>query len=211
MGSLSGLEIANIVGSIVSIIVAIGAVVLSVIFFLAAQKSENASHDSLVRIGESTDTLSKLSLRMLDRLTRAVTNPRPTDEKISEILKAVSNNGILKEDEETSLPFTKAGLEQMRVDNLITACYYCGVSNIASQGFLPTTIELTALDQDTADLVDASKNDFLVLKSWLENTPSLSEKIQESSVAHLYPIILSIEQNVKSIRDFYALKEQVAE
>lgn len=207
MSNLSVLDVVSLVAAIVSIIIALGGVALAITFFLSAKKSEQNQAASVLKIDESTKTLSRLSLKMLDRLTAAVISPRPTDEKISEILKSVNAAGTLNPDEDLGLPTTKKELEQMRVDNLITACFYCGATNIMSQGYLPTSIELTTLDLDTANLIDQSKNDFLILKTWLENTPDVNEKIQNSAVAHLYNLILSIEPNVKSIREYYASKE----
>ena len=94
----------------------------------------------------------------------------------------------------------------MRVDNLIAALYYCGVSNLATQLKLPESIEETESPpgSDTANFVDQSYADFKVLQSWINGTPDIQNKLTKSPVKHLYDNILAISDSVRSSREFYA-------
>lgn len=108
----------NLIAAIASIILAGLAIWLSIVFFRSSTQAEKNTEIAINKIGDATDTLSRLSMRMIGRLTNALVTTRPVEERTEELFKQAKRGGLLKELEEDDNP-TKARLEQFRVDNLI--------------------------------------------------------------------------------------------
>lgn len=182
------------------------AIWLSVTFYLNSKNAERNAAISVNKIEEATRTLSNLSLRMINRLTTAIITPKPTDEKLSDILREVKNTGLLVEGEEIS-GATKAQLEQFRIDNLIAAFYYCGLTNISTQFFLPSTIGDIIGNEGITNIIDQSKNDYDILKSWILGSDKIELKIISSPVKHMYEQAISWDTDIKSTSEYYAAKD----
>lgn len=95
---MTAVETFNLVASIFSIVTGIVALALALVFFFSAKKAERNSELAMVKIEEATAAISTISMKMLNRLTTAITAPKPTDEKLTDILKAVKEGGQLTAD-----------------------------------------------------------------------------------------------------------------
>ncbi|MGZ6005363.1 MAG: hypothetical protein ACXWLH_04400 [Candidatus Saccharimonadales bacterium] len=197
----------NFAVGLFSIFLAIFAIVIAIWFFIEAKKSEQQTSLALKGIDDTTKTLDRLSLKLINRLTTAVTSPRATDEKFSDLLKAITPVANLENTDEVSGKFTKAQIEQFRVDNLIAAYYYCSLANISWQVLLPANISDTETDPTIANIVDGSKQDFGILEQWINGTDNAQEKINASPVANLYSQAAGWGKDVRSVREYYAANE----
>lgn len=206
MDGITVTDVINLVAAATSIILAFLAIGLSVSFYKSSTQSEKNIEVAINKIGEATDTLSKISLRMINRLTNALVSPHSTEFRAEELFKEARKNGFLKDIEDSGSP-KKSDLEQFRIDNLIAAMYYSGLSNMSLQTQLPPTIAETQ-NLSTANLVDQSKADYDTLKGWLAATEDRASKIQKSPIEHMYDNIIDIENSIRSTREFYATLDQ---
>ncbi len=206
--TLTTLDLINLVGSISAIILSILAIALSIAFFIASKNAEKETALSIGKIDNTTGTLNTLSLKMINRLTTAIITPKATDEKISDIIREVKNTGLLEQPDETGT-LNKEQIEQLRVDNLIAAFYYAGLTNLALQYHLPATIGGTNEDGYIANLIDQSKTDYNILKTWINATADANQKLNDSPVKHMYDLAITWDEAVKSTREYYAAKENV--
>jgi hypothetical protein len=202
---MNPVEVFNLVASIFSIVTGVVALSLSVVFFLSAKKAETNTNQYMVEIKSATSQLSRLSMRLLDRLTTALVAPRPTEERLVDALRDVSNLKTLSESstDEIDSKTTKAQLEQFRVDNLVTAFYYAATTNITTQGLMPAAPD----DSDSYKIykygLDQSQSDFKTMSSWILNTDEYEKKLAASPVKHLYDRARAAEVNVKSTEQYY--------
>lgn len=196
-------EIFNLIASIFSIVIGVLALFLSIIFFFSAKKSERNSELAMIGIKEATTSLNSLSMKMLNKVTGVLVSPRPNDEKLTDILREISGIGKLKINDEESSNFTKAQLEQFRVDNLISTYYYCTLTNLAYQTMLPSMIGEVADYQPVANMVNQTKLDCLTLQSWLNNTDNNITKINNSPVKFLYEQLSTLQSSVRSVEEHY--------
>lgn len=206
MGEITTLDLINLIASISSIFLAIIAIVLSLVFFFGNKRTERDMTLSIGEIKNTTATLDKLSLRMLNRVTTALVTRNDSEEKIHEVIREAKKTGLLEAGDDSS-DATKEELEQARVDNLIAALYYCGLTNLSSQTFLPTNIGGTENNEWVPNIVDQSKNDYEILKSWIHGSKNYDKKIDRSAVKHMYEIAISWDNEVKTTREYYASKE----
>jgi len=145
---------------------------------------------------------------MLNQLTNAITAPKPTDEKISDIIREARTTGLKDTGDGNPAAPTKEQLDQFRVDNLIAAMFYAALSNIVLQDDLPVSIGGTEANVTIAAMVDQSKGDYMTLKNWIQ--ASDQAKVNNSPVKHMYDYSLGWEGNIKSVREYYAHKENEA-
>ena len=83
------MEIASIVGSIVSVIVGLVAISLAVYFYTQSKDTEGNVSTALASIQAQTEALQKLTGRWMDRLTRYATEARPSEEALVQLARAV--------------------------------------------------------------------------------------------------------------------------
>ena len=85
---MSAAEAWSIAASIVSVVLAVLAIILSIWFFILAKNSEKDVAGSLAKIETQAESLQKLNARWMDRLTRFVTEerPRPAEESIPQLI-----------------------------------------------------------------------------------------------------------------------------
>ena len=83
-----GAEFWSIVASVVSIILGLVAIAVSIYFFVTNQKTEKNVSNSLTKIETQTEMLQKITGRQIDRLTKFVTEPKPSiiDESLPDII-----------------------------------------------------------------------------------------------------------------------------
>ena len=205
MNNLTTIDIFNLIASISSIILAVVAIVLSLVFYFGSRSAEISARLAVGRIEQTTDTLNSLSMRMLNKVTTAILAPRPLDEKLLEIIQSNTKTG-LTEVVEPKHP-TEAQLEQLRIDNLIAALYYSCMTNLAYQAYLPSNIGETTGMKVIADMVDQSKADFGILNTWMLNTENYVQKINDSPVKHMYDKVIELSQGVLSVREHFTMKE----
>jgi len=206
---MSGLEAIGLIASIASIALAWVAIKFSLHFYDKSKEAETNTTLAINKIQEATDTLKNISMRLLTRMTTALIESRPVDEKLVEALGGIKSGGQLEDIDESSRP-SQADLEQveqMRIDNLIAALYYCALTNLATQNYLPQTIKETERVPELANILDQSKNDYTLLLQWLNNTLNKDMKINQSPVNNLYQSAISWAPNIKSVRDYYTEKE----
>lgn len=197
----------NLIASIFSIVTGGVALALSIVFYLGGKKAERNSELAMIKIQEVTLSLSSLSMRMLNKVTTAMITPKPTDEKLTDILKAVKEGGQLSPSTDGDIKMDKTTIEQFRVDNLVAAYYYCTLTNLAYQTMLPQSIGETTGYEIVTSVVDQTRNDSRILKSWIDTTKDIASKISASPVQHLYQTTLTLEDSILSVVEHYATKE----
>lgn len=200
------IELFNLVASIFGIVTGIVALALSLVFFFSAKKAERNTDHAMVEIREATSSISTISMKLLNKLTGALVTPRPNDEKLSEILRVINGDGKLHTTNEPGSGLNKSQIEQLRVDNLITAYYYCTLTNLAYKTMLPHAIEEVPTFQYVANMVNQTKTDCTILQGWLTNTEDNQAKINSSPVRHLYNEVVSLQPSVQSVEEFYINK-----
>lgn len=163
---MTSAELWSLVSSIVSTILGVGAVALSLYFFVASKRTEKEVASALTKIQTQTEMLQKLTGKQLDRLTRFVTTERqdPTTEvtrlflTFTEAIKPLS----------ASIPPAEAGAnaDQLRAELLtcyIAMYYYAAITNFWSQLHLPAAAEFDETNEFhmmTKRAVDMSATDF---------------------------------------------------
>ncbi|MEO6761477.1 MAG: hypothetical protein ABI220_03825 [Candidatus Saccharimonadales bacterium] len=192
-----------------SIIFGIVALLLSVVFFFEAKKAEKNSAVTLEGISKTTVTLDRLSMRIINKLTSAIIEPSQREETLRALLMTTNASGGLSSSVlEPSTGSTKAELEQFRVDNLITAYYYCALANISARFNLPVDIAESSSHEAVTRIVDGSASDFGIIQNWLRNTDGIQDKIIHSPVKPLYDMTLPMIDDVFNTLDHYARRER---
>lgn len=201
---MSTLDIFNLIASIFSIITGAVALALAVAFYFNAKSAETNANQAMVEIKSATSQLSKLSMRLLDRLASALVAPRPTEEKLIATLQNLTDKSSLSSAEDEDIAkASKPALEQFRVDNLIAAAYYAAVSNVTTQALMPLEPDDSEIYHTYKNGLDQSAADFEILKTWLLNTAHYERKINLSPVKHLYERLKGAEGHIKNTEDFY--------
>lgn len=203
---MSTTEIFNLIASIFGIITGVLAIILSLIFFFSSKRAERNSESAMIGIKDATTSLTTLSMRMLNKVTGALIAPRPSDEKLTDILREISGGGKLMNNDGEGTIFTEVQLEQFRVGNLISTYYYCTLTNLAYKTMLPQSIEEVASCQSIANMVNQTKLDCTTLKDWLKVTANIGQKIESSPVKHLYEELMTLQSSVQSVEEFYIYK-----
>jgi len=150
------------------------AIVLSVYFFNQSKNVEKRVDVSLSEIKQQTDTLQRLSGRMFDRLTRAVTESAPDHQErqmvlLVDVIKQFTSTTTLAQGSPVPPP-QSPGFDPVTRDWILllesAAYFYAGVSNFTLQSFLPPSV--SALNERLRHLIDITNADFQMLDGMLQ-------------------------------------------
>lgn len=204
---MTNLELASLMASIASIILAVIAIWLALYFYHKSKQTEKIVALDLTEIKTQAGTLERLTGRWMDRFTRYAVNPKPADETTTLLMSIV----------ERSIPPTSAELKQIREsdspENLIAeliTCYilihnYASISNIATQGYLPEEISQIVGVTKIKELVDGSFTTFQHLDQIIEGLDQT--KLQGNVLYATYcETITNYKHLVKDTTTYYAEK-----
>jgi hypothetical protein len=154
---LSILDAFNLAASITSIILAVLAIILSLLFFVRGKDSERLVTNALEGIRTQTDALQKLTGRWMDRLTRYATE-RPGEETLLILMQTLREMpASLANVFRPPAPADTADVEGLRAHAIIGyigTFYYAALTNLWSQGYLP--VDPPDADDPTRRVVDQS-------------------------------------------------------
>lgn len=196
------IDIFNLIASIFGIVMAILALVLSLIFFFSAKKTERDTNIAMRDLRSSTVSLEKLSMRLLDRMAKALVAPNPTEERLIEVLGNIATPINLPSggsgDQESEGRITKERLEQFRVDNLITAAFYAATANITLQKIIKDLPEPERNDPNITLIngLNQSAGDFGTLMAWIRNSDNWEHKVEISPIKQYWHGNESVENDV---------------
>ena len=188
---MNSVELWSIVSSIVSVILGIFAIVLSVWFFISSKRTEQQVTNSMIKIETQTDALQKLSGKMLDRLTKYVTEDRPTagDQALPQLVTILAQ---LPQTITTSLSIitTKDKTNEQLVDEIYAAyCalyFYIAQTNWWAQGNLADPDKYDPNNQlhvVAQRITEMSATDFSTMAQILSRCDQA--RLQRTSLAHL--------------------------
>ncbi|MBP9738789.1 hypothetical protein KBD20_03810 [Candidatus Saccharibacteria bacterium] len=209
---LSAFDIVNFIAAVFGIVTGIVALTLSVVFFFQAKSAERRSENAMASIKLNTEQLNKLSMRMLDRVTKAIIAPSPTEDKLVDVLKGLSipsrgtfsNEADQEPDNTTSPAPTKAAIEQWRIDNAIAAAYNAAIANLALQ----TVSLMKILNNDESDRdiflqsLDSTKADFNGYMSIVESATNSTTRIDTSPLKDNYNQIKQLATRIQTKDEF---------
>jgi len=174
-------EFWSILSSVVSIIVTLllGALAigLSIWFFMVNRKTEQNVSNSLTKIETQTAMLQKITGRQLDRLTKYVTEPKPSmlEEWLPQLMTVLSQlpDALVSQPDRLQ---TTQNIQQLQ--NVLVVCYiaiyfYTAQTNCWAQEYLPNADEFNEDDlfhTTTKSIVDMSAADCVSSARILENT-----------------------------------------
>ena len=205
-------EIWSIVSSIVSVILAFFAIVISIWFFMVSRKTEKDVSNALAEIKTQADMLQKISGKQLDRLTKYVTDAKKSvqsDDVLSEILKVIIQipqtlTSSLNDGSATQR--TNEQLLQELVSCYIALYFYSAQTNYWAQIMLPNVNEFDPqnhFDAACKRSVDMSAQDFYAMAKILSGVEST--RLSQNSLNHL------LEETKTTWRDLVRNSSQVYE
>lgn len=182
---MTGVEASSMVAGFVGTIVGGFSVWLALHLYTKSKDTESHVKESLASIKAQTDTLQKLTGKMMERLTTAVTAPRAADEAFVLLMTTIRDMpttiaaNLRSPADDASLPALRAEL----LNAYVVLFYYAGVANVASQAYLPS---LDAEDEGShlQRIVDQSAADFRLLEGMIDAIDETS--VQSSRVLHLH-------------------------
>jgi len=179
---MSTVEIWNLAASITSIVLAVVAILLSVLFFFNAKAAESSATNALEGIKGQTSALQELTRRWMDRLTRAVTTVRPQDEMLMQVVAAITNMPSTMSANLAPDRSHVDALTNSTVHGYIGAYYYAALANVVVQSHLPPLgryNDNAELNNIIKRLVDSSCSDAHTFRNLLnsdrtrlENSPA---------------------------------------
>jgi hypothetical protein len=183
------MEIASIVASFVSLVLAGVAIWLSLYFYTQGKNTETRVQVALEGIKAQTDALQAINARTLDRLTKYVTTPRDDASQTVQVLYATIRelpDIVLKLRPPTSQS-NEEGLRQGLMNAYIALWNYAGTANIWASFSLPPADRFNpadAFDRLVQSIVDRSASDFHFLTSLIDQIPT--DEIRKSPYLSLY-------------------------
>lgn len=174
------METMSIVASLTSIIIAIMAIILSTVFFINAKNAETNSSSALASIKAQTNALQEITARQLDRLTKHITEDNPYKDLLLKTKDAVASN--ITGDYINQLEIEKAEKEQLiaeLVDIYLGLYFYCAVTNVATQYYLPSIgmyAENPSSYETVKGILDRSYLDFRSIQQ------TLAERVHETRI-----------------------------
>jgi len=189
MDAMTAAEFWSLVSSIVSTILGIGAIALSLYFFVASKRTEREVATALTKIETQTEMLQKLTGKQLDRLTRFVTTER--QDPTSEVTRLLLSFTALTKPLSASIPPAEpsANADDLRAELLtcyIAIYYYAAITNFWSQLYLPAAADFDDTNEFhmlTKRAVDMSAVDFTYMAGILAKCDQRALAV--SPLAHL--------------------------
>lgn len=184
-GSMSPIEIINLLASLASLILSVLAIALALYFYERSKDSEKNTALNVNEIKTQTRALTEISSRMLDKYTDYATGPKAADESflvVTQLLSQMTSSRI------TGNPDggTKAQLERYAVDVSIAALFYAGLTNLAVQDLLPQRLIDIEDGNGLPNVLNFSKEDFDDL--WQRLSTVEQDMLTGSAVHNLYQI-----------------------
>jgi len=210
MEVLPVIDIFNLIASIFGIVMAVLALVLSLVFFFSAKKTERDTNNAMRDLKSSTASLDKLSMRMLDRMSKALVASNPTEERLIEVLGSIATPANLpsvdSSEQEPEGPVSKAQLEQFRIDNLIAAAFYAATANMTLQKVINDLSEPERSDPNVTliNSLNQSAGDFSTLMAWVRISDNWEHKVEISPVKEYWRGTESVEKDVLTYDRFRA-------
>ena len=136
---MSGLEASSMVSGFVGTIVGGFSVWLALHLYTKSKDTESHVKEALAGIRAQTDALQALTGKMLNRLTTAVTAPRPADEAFVLLATTIQNipTAIAANLRAPAADATVPALRAEVLNAYVVSFFYAGVANVASQAYLP--------------------------------------------------------------------------
>jgi len=160
------LNILNLIAAATGIVLGPLSIWLSLAFYHKAKDAETETAKALAAIKAQTGTLERLTARWMDRLTRAVTGPRPVDESLTLLVTTLAQlpTSLLSQFQgQTGQGSDVRALTGELVSTYIVIYYYVCASNVLGQGLLPDKAEFDPQNEVHVGLqrwVDMSAQDF---------------------------------------------------
>ena len=187
---MSTAEVWSVVSSVVSVILAVFAIGLSIYFFVETKNTEQRVTNSLSKIEAQAEGLQKLNAKWMDRLTRYVTEdrPTPTDPAVPHLIQVLAQLPATLTATFTQHPDRDS---QDRLVNEVYSAYialyfYIAQTNYWSQYYLPSAAEFDGADDFHGlikRIVDMSDTDFRHIAGILANCDQ--DRLARSALAHL--------------------------
>jgi len=121
-----------------SIALGVLAIWLSVYFFNQSKNAEKQTAATLEGIKAQTEMLKDITSKQMNRLIKGVTDMRPNEEMITQLISVIK----LMPDSH-GLQLKDIQIEQITTETVtayIALYYYCGLTNVSSQGYLNSKI-----------------------------------------------------------------------
>jgi len=168
LNNLTSIDIVNLISAIASLIISLIAIWLSLYFYTKSKESEKQSAVNVGEIKTQTGLLVDISSRMLDKFTDYSTQPKAADETFRIIASMLPGTSSLNTSS-TIYP-TDNNLEQITkyaIDATITAHFYAGMANLATQDVLPERADAIEDDNQLPRILNASYEDYMDLSNKL--------------------------------------------
>jgi len=201
----------NIISSVASLVVSVGAVALAIVFYMGGRNTELRVSTALAEIKAQTDALQKLSGRQIDKLMKhafEATKSEPSTEITHQLLL------ILKD-----MPYALTSSvdkthkesydEQFIITLYIVLYFYTAQTNYWAQFYLPSSGEFDINDQFhqlVKRIVDSSCDDFGHAAKFLSTVDV--NKLKSNSLVNLLDETKdNWRYSVKSTADIFIQKE----
>jgi len=183
--NLTIIDIINLVSSLASLILSVIAIWLALYFYKSSKSTESEVKTTLTEIKTHTGALERLTGKWMDRFTRFVTSPQPVDEMQERLLQIISFTTQSSVNQLPPAPDgdTKPKLTEYLISSYLALYYYTGLTNIATQFYLPKIEELEP-ENTIKSIVDKSHADFAYLESLIATLDQ--QQVQGSQLFNLY-------------------------
>lgn len=172
------MEAISLAASLMSLVLGGFAIWLSFQFYTKGKDAETQGARTLEGIRAQTEALQKLTGRWMDRLTRYVTEPKPTDENLLTLVSTIADlpTTILAHLHVQPPPRGEASNEwrEELVGDLVSCYiglyYYTGLTNLSNQALLPEAQEFDPESEGHSliqRIVDGSAADFRYMENVL--------------------------------------------
>ncbi len=179
----------NLIAAAMGLVLGPLSIWLSLAFYHKAKDAETETAKALASIKAQTGALERLTARWMDRLTRAVTAPRPADESLTLLVTTLAQlpSSLLSQFQGQA---AQGGDVQALTDELVSTYiiiyYYVGIANVLGQGLLPEKSEFDPQDDVHSGLqrwVDMSARDFQYMAGILNQVEQ--KALKASAYKHL--------------------------
>jgi hypothetical protein len=179
----------SLVSLLTGVVLNVVAIALAVYFYTQAKNTEAQVKVGVAEIRQQTDSLGKLTGRLLDRLTRAVTEGRPAHEErqLMVFVEAMRSFGYGPGAQTQPVSAIEQNQEDPRLrEQLIAATYlYAAITNVALQSLLPENLADVGdklrrfIDMSNADVVGAQRL-LVPTEEWNDATKALFAEVRDS-------------------------------
>lgn len=185
----------SIVSMLVGTVLSIVSIAISLYFYTEAKNTEKAVSTMLAQIQQQTGALERLNGRLLDRLTRAVTEsarPEHEERRILTIVQAVREFVVPAAPPRLPAQGAVGQQERQQLIAVTAVClYYASIANTFAQDLLPASV--VDLNPTVRGLVDGSHTDVVALRNMLEGVvdeiPEIQRGIYDSAITFWAPFV----------------------